>query len=598
MSLPDLPPPPLAPEVPKPDPHAVETLRGLAARLGPWQGVVGPASGCLGLAAIAALAEVIAPMLLGQIIDGLWPGSSGGVPWLLFGAYAVALVASVAFDRWGDVQEVGVAGRLMAQVHVRLLSDRLLAQESLAGKHTESAARLAQATQAVGELFRSGIAGPIRTLLAVVATVVMASTLSAALGLASLVWAGVLLAGAMLVAPRTGRLADEEQRARSAATHHAAETMGIADTLRRARAEPAEIERGLGLAFQVRDRLMARTLYVEWRLGLIGILQAGFVLTVLAIGLAGWKAGTTTPGQVAAAVGLALALMDNLIWAGQQVALAQAARGTLTGILGDWPGGKRRLWWGKNEGVEERGLERIPGEHGLVLRDVRVGPLARLNMEIEPGEHTGVVGPQDMRLALFGALNGQAAVKEGTLRWGQDDWTPGKAPAQREEIVRIAAQPTLFERSLAQNVWLDDTGDRPLPEHLARLVSFVEPLPQGWQTQAGKQGHKLSLDQRLRLVVVRALLDPPTWLVLDELPGGEVGERLLRDVRAALTPGTTLVVGLRHPVPTDLLVSVVVLAHGRVVEDGNPADLLAHGRHYAKWVERKTGGNAASIFQD
>lgn len=562
-------------------------MRGLAARLGPWQGVVAPASGCLVLAAAAALAEVIAPMLLGQIIDGLIPGVRGEVPWLLFGAYAIALVASVAFDRWGDVIEAGVAGRLMAQVHVRLLSDRLLGQDPVGGKSTERAARLAQATQAVGELFRSGIAGPVRTVLAVAATVVMASTLSAALGLASLVWSCVLVAGALLAAPRTGRLADEEQRARSAATHHAAEAMAIADTLRRQRAEPAEIERGLGHAWKVRERLMARTLYVEWRLGLIGILQAGFVLTVLVIGLVGWKQGTTSPGQVAAAVGLALALMDNLIWAGQQLALAQAARGTLAGILLDWPGGKRRLWWGREGGVEERRLERIEGEFGLALRNIKAGPLARLDMDIEPGEHTGVVGPQDMRLALFGVLGGQVIPQEGTAHWGQAPWRPAQEVPQREEVVRLPAQPTLFERSLAQNLWLDDQSERVIPDSLRCLVAFVDQLPEGWDTQVGKQGHKLSVDQRLRLVAARALLDPPTWLVVDELPAGDAGTRLLADLRVSTPRGTTLLVGLRHPVPTDLLVSVVVLAHGRIVEDGNPADLLAHGRHYARWVERK-----------
>lgn len=566
----------------------METLRGLAARLGPWQGVFAPAGGCLALAAAAALAEVIAPMLLGQIIDGLMPGSGAQTPWVLFGAYAIALVASVVFDRWGDVIEAGVAGRLMAQVHVRLLSDRLLGQETPGGKPIERAARLAQATQAVGELFRSGIAGPVRTVLAVAATVAMASTLSAALGLASLVWSCVLLGGTLLVAPRTGRLADEEQRARSAATHHAAEAMAIADTLRRQRAEPAEIERGLGHAWKVRERLMARTLYVEWRLGLIGILQAGFVLTVLVIGLVGWKQGTTTPGQVAAAVGLALALMDNLIWAGQQLSLAQAARGTLAGILLDWPGGKRRLWWGREGGVEERRLERIEGELGLTLRNIKAGPLARLDMDIEPGEHTGVVGPQDMRLALFGVLGGQVTAQEGTVTWGEAPWRPAQEATQREEVVRVPAQPTLFERSVAQNLWLDDQTAGNMPDQVRGLVAFVDQLSQGWDTQVGKLGHKLSVDQRVRLVAARALLDPPTWLVIDELPAGEIGTRLLADLRRAMPQGTTLVVGLRYPVPTDLLVSVVVLAHGRVVEDGNPADLLAHGRHYARWSERKT----------
>lgn len=453
MSLPDFPTPPLAPPGP-PAPGPTDSLRGLWARLGPWHGIYSPAAGCLALSALAAVAEVLAPVLLGRLIDALLPGG-GGLPAGLFGLYAVVLVASVVFDRWGDLVEVKVAGQLMAQVHVRLLSDRLLdAGETAPGRPTERAARLTQAAQAAGELFRSGVAGPIRLALAVVATVAMATLLSPSLGLAALVWSVLLLAGTVLIAPQTGRLADAEQRARSDATSHAADAMAALDQLRRQRAEAAEIERGLGLVGRARDRLMARTRYAEARLMIIGVLQAGFVLTVLWIGLARWAAGDGTPGEVAAAVGLALALMDNLQWAGQQVSLAQAARGALAGVLRDWPGGKRRLWWGQ-AGVEERRLRAIPGEQGLFLENVAHGPLKRLSLEIEPGEHTGVVGPQDMRGALLAVVGGQATPAQGTVRWGGVAWDPAHRPDQRDEVLRVPAQPVLFDRSVRDNLWLD-----------------------------------------------------------------------------------------------------------------------------------------------
>lgn len=584
MSLPDFPTPPLSSGAPPPSSHPVGSLVGMWKRLGPWRGVYGSATGCLVLSALAAIAEVIAPVLLGQLIDALLPGAEG-LPWGLFALYACVLVASVVFDRWGDLVEVAVAGQVMAQVHVRLLSDRLLENpESAPGRAAERAARLTQAASASGELFRSGVAGPTRIALAVIATVVMATFLSPALGLASLVWSVLLLATTVLIAPQTGRLADAEQRARSDATSHASDAMEVIDQLRRQRAEAAEIERGLGFASRMRARLMARTRYAEARLMVIGVFQAGFVITVLWIGLAQWQSGAGTPGDVAAAVGLALALMDNLQWAGQQVSLAQSAKGALAGILREWPGGKRRLWLGK-EGVEERHLLEIPGEMGLVLKNISMSPLKRLEMEVEPGEHTGVVGPQDMRLALFSAISGQSAVQEGEMHWGKERWCPRQEALHRDEVVRIPAQPTLFDRSVRENMWLDGKAHE-LPSALSPLLAFVETLPQGWETPSGKHGGKLAIEHRLRLALARSLIDPPTWLVLDELPTGEAGERLLSDLRLAIPDGTTLIVGLKKPVPTHLLVSVVVLAHGRVVEDGNPADLLAHGKHYARWASR------------
>ncbi len=581
MSLPANPTPPLHVK-PAPIPRG-GSVKALWKRLGPWQGLSGPSAGCLLLAALASVAEVVAPALLGQLIDVLI--SVQQLPWGLFVVYGVALVTSVVFDRWGDLVEMAVAGRIMAQVHVRLLADRLLDPvDPEKERPAERASRLQQAAQAAGEIFRSGVAGPVRMIMAVVATVVMASLLSPSLGLASLVWSLLLLATTVLIAPETGRLSDQEQRARSEATSHAADAIGIRAQLHRLKATGSELERGRGLAHEIRSRLVARTRYAEVRLMIIGVLQAGFVLTVLAIGLVHWQDGTGSPGDVAAAVGLTLALMDNLQWAGQQLSAALAAKGTLAGVVAEWSTPRRRIFF-PGPGIEEVSLKPADGQQPLRLREVSDGPLKRLNFEIEPGEHTGLVGPTDMRQALFALIAGDADPEEGTMAWGEVPWTPTNQPLQKDEVVRVAANPVLFDRSIADNLWLGET-QRPLPANVQQLLAFVGQLRKGWTTVVGRQGLRLSQAQRQRLAVARALLDPPAWLVLEELPAGEAGERLLQDVLTALPAETTLLVGLRRPQRVDQLVSVVVLAHGQVVEDGSPLDLLTHGRHFARWFEK------------
>lgn len=547
-----------------------------------------PAGWCLLLAAASAVAEVVAPAVLGMVVDMLIQSQS--LPWILFVVYGLALLASVVFDRWSDLVEISVSGKLMAQVHVRLLSDRLLDPEDHSkDRPAERALRLQQGATAAGELFRSGFVGPVRVALAVVATVAMASIISPALGLASLVWSILLVGTTVIIAPEAGRLSDDEQRARTDATTHAADVFALKRDVLRAGAQDAEADRGHRLALAVRDRMYAKWRYGELRLMAIGAMQSGFVITVLLISLLQWKRGQATPGDVAAAVGLALALMDNLQWAGQQVNAALAARGVLEGVLGEWSGARRRIWF-PGPGIDEIAPEAPSTEFSFRIKNAWLAPLRGLNLEIDPDEHTGIVGPSDMRMALLDALTGDRKLSEGEIKFGEELWDPANNKIQKARIVRIPAHPVLFDRTLGENVWVDRHGQP--NDAQSAMLGFVQHLPRGWNTLVGRKGQSLSIAQRMRVALARALHTPPTWLVIDELPVGTEGDALLADLMRALPESTTLIAGLKKPAPMELLSSVAVLAHGRVVEDGRPVDLLAHGTHYARWWERtrKTAG--------
>lgn len=580
MSLPDPSLPPTA--VRGPRSRRPIPILDMVRRLGPWHGMIAPSGWCLLLAAMSAIAEVVAPAVLGLVIDQLIQAPS--LPWLLFSLYGGSLLASVIFDRWSDLVEISVSGKLMAQVHVRLLSDRLLAPEDHgADNPSERAIRLQQGTTASGELFRSGFVGPVRVALAVIATVIMATIISPALGLASLVWSLLLVVATVSIAPDAGRLSEAEQKARSQATTHAADVFALKRDVLRAGAEDGEADRGHRLALAVRDRMYARWRYGELRLMVIGAMQAGFVITVLLVSLWQWKNQHASPGDVAAAVGLALALMDNLQWAGQQVNAALAARGVLNGVVSEWPAPRRRIWL-PGPGIDEILTETPSSEHSFRMKDVAAGPLRRLTLEIDPDEHTGVVGPADMRLALFDLLSGKRTLDAGELWFGEERWDPANNAAQKTRIARIPAHPVLLDRSIEDNVWIGKR--KPLNPVQAALLAFVDQLPGKYGTLVGRSNKTLANGQRLRVALARALVSPPTWLVIDELPVGEDGDAILGDLMEKLPETTTVIIGLRKPAPTNWLSSVAVLAHGRVVEDGRPVDLLAHGTHYARWWER------------
>ena len=57
-------------------------------------------------------------------------------------------------------------------------------------------------------------------------------------------------------------------------------------------------------------------------------------------------------------------------------------------------------------------------------------------------------------------------------------------------------------------------------------------------------------------------------------------------------------VGLKRPIAPSLLGNLAILAQGKVVEEGNPMDLLAHGRHYATWVARRSGSRSETDGAD
>jgi len=161
----------------------------------------------------------------------------------------------------------------------------------------------------------------------------------------------------------------------------------------------------------------------------------------------------------------------------------------------------------------------------------------------------------------------------------------------RGVVAMVTQENFLFSGTVAENIALGrPEANRSQVEAAALAIGadgFVEALPDGYDTDLGKRGARLSAGQRQLVAFARAFLADPRVLILDEatssldVPTERAVQRALRTVLADRTA-----VIIAHRLSTvEIADRVLVIEDGRVVEDGPPSELLASGGHYTRLQE-------------
>jgi ABC-type multidrug transport system fused ATPase/permease subunit len=133
----------------------------------------------------------------------------------------------------------------------------------------------------------------------------------------------------------------------------------------------------------------------------------------------------------------------------------------------------------------------------------------------------------------------------------------GKEDATEEEIIRAAK--------------------------MAEADEFIQELPEKYHAHVGQNGIRLSGGQRQRIAIARAILYNAPILLLDEATSAldPISEKLIKDALAKLMKGRTCVV-IAHRLTTVMHADkIVVISHGKVVEEGTHTELLARNGAYA-----------------
>ncbi|MBK7977135.1 MAG: ABC transporter ATP-binding protein [Deltaproteobacteria bacterium] len=219
--------------------------------------------------------------------------------------------------------------------------------------------------------------------------------------------------------------------------------------------------------------------------------------------------------------------------------------------------------------------------------------LEGLSLAIRRGERVAVVGPTGAgKTTLLRLLVRLWDVPPGTVFVDGVDVTRADPSAVRGRFGLSPQEPFLFSATIRENVELGGvTSGLERLEGLIRTVGFAGDLarmPDGFATTVGERGVQLSVGQRQRLAIARALAPSPQALLLDDpFSAVDAGteDEILGGLERELAGKTVVLVTHRLEAIRDVD-RIVVLDRGRLVEDGSYAELVARDGLFAELLRR------------
>ena len=548
----------------------------------------------VGLHVLAAVAGLVGPRLLGDLVEAIRHGEGVGVVDRLAAAIAGFVVLQAVLVRFAYLASARLGEQVLARLREEFI-DRVLALPLSTVERAGSGDLLTRTTRDVDALSRCVRLAVPETMIALITVVLVVGALMLTgplLALPLLIAVPIIVVGSRWYLRRAPAGYLRQNAVYSTVTDGLAETVEGArtvDALRRQRQRVARSDADLRTSWLAEKyTLFLRTVWFP-------VIEVSYVLPVVATLLVGGRLylnGTVSLGQLTAAViyvQLLIEPLDRLLGWLDELQVGGASLARLLGVAPNAekaPAGPARSS-GDRAAAEPVGTRiDVAGLRFSYVAGREV--LHGIDLTLEPGERLAIVGPSGAGKSTLGRL--LAGVHEptgGTITVGGVPLGALPLDRLRTEVALVTQEHHVFIGTVRDNIAMVRPGatEDDVRAALAAVhaLEWVEALPDGLDTVVGVGGHPLPAAQAQELALARLVLADPHTLVLDEATSllDPRAARTLERSLAAVLRGRTVVAIAHRLFSAHDADRVAVVENGRITELGSHDELVAAGGSYA-----------------